>query len=128
MGEGLLSPNELVEIHETSAEMEKHRRTLEYIQHQAAMAGEAAVEADRARRAALKEQKKKEAAERKRRHTDAVARRRATDIVFAGRGAWPRLGRREATPRTSPAASRVILLAKSGARQATAAINRAKAE
>ena len=44
VGEGLFTPRELVEIHETGAEMEKHRRTLEHIQHQAATAGEAAVD------------------------------------------------------------------------------------
>lgn len=89
--EGLLSPRELVEIHNTGAEMERHRVTLEHIQHQGAMAGEAAVEADKARRVALKAQKKKEAAERKRLHAEAVARRRATDIVFVGRGVSSRL-------------------------------------
>ncbi|MCI0681205.1 MAG: RNA-directed DNA polymerase [Gemmataceae bacterium] len=94
VGEGLLTPKELVEIHETGAEMEKHRRTLEHVQHQAAMAGEAAVEADKARRAAIKEQKKKEAAEKNRRRAEAVAQRRATDIVFVGRGVSSRMHER----------------------------------
>jgi retron-type reverse transcriptase len=94
VGEGLLTPKELVEIHETGAEMEKHRRTLEHIQHQSATAGEAAVEADQARRAAVRAQKKKEAAERKRRHAEGVAQRRATDIVFVGRGVSARLHQR----------------------------------
>ena len=93
-GEGLLTPRELVEIHETGAEMERCRTTLEHIQHQGALAGEAAVEADRARRAAIKEQKKQAAAERKRLHAEAIARRRATDIVFAGRGVSSRLHQR----------------------------------
>jgi RNA-directed DNA polymerase len=89
--EGLLSPRELVEIHNTGDEMERHRVTLEHIQHQGALAGEAAVEADKARRAALKAQKKKESAERKRLRAEAVARRRATDIDFVGRGVSSRL-------------------------------------
>src|SRR5213596_717373 len=59
VAEGLLAPRELVEIHETGAEMERRRGALEHIQHEAALAGEAAVAADRARRAAVKEQKKK---------------------------------------------------------------------
>lgn len=91
VGEGLLTPKDLVEIHETGAEMEKHRRTLEHIQHQAAQAGEAAVAADKARRAALKAQKKKEAADKKARHAAAVAQRRATDIMFVGRGVSARM-------------------------------------
>lgn len=94
VGEGLLTPRELVEIHETGAEMEKHRQTLEHIQHQAATAGEAAVDADKVRRAALRAQKKKEAAERKRRHAEGVAQRRATDIFFVGRGVSARLHQR----------------------------------
>jgi RNA-directed DNA polymerase len=95
VGEGLLTPRELVEIHQVGAEMERHRTTLAHVQHQAAMAGEAAVEADRARRAALKEEKKRAAAQRKRLRAEAIARRRATDIVFAGRGVSARLAHRQ---------------------------------
>src|SRR5262245_846107 len=91
VGEGILTPKELVEIHEVGAEMEKHRQTLEHIQHQAAKAGEAAVAEDKARRAALKAQKKKEAADKKARHAAAVAQRRASDIVFVGRGVSARM-------------------------------------
>lgn len=93
-GEGLLTPRELVEIHETGAEMEKHRRTIEHIQHQAAQAGEAAVEEDKARRAALKAQKKKEAADKQARRAAAIAQRRATDIIFVGRGVSARMHQR----------------------------------
>ncbi len=95
VGEGIVTPEELVAIHEVGAEMEKRRATLEFIQHEAAKAGESAVEADRARRAAIKAQKKEEAAERKKQRAEAVARRRATDIVFLGRGVSSRLDKRD---------------------------------
>ncbi|MCI0377096.1 MAG: reverse transcriptase family protein [Gemmataceae bacterium] len=94
VGEGIVTPEELVAIHEVGVEMENRRATLEFIQHEAARAGESAVEADRARRAALKAQKKQEVAERKRQRAEAVARRRATDIVFLGRGVSSRLDKR----------------------------------
>jgi retron-type reverse transcriptase len=94
VGEGLLTPRELVEIHEVGAEMERHRTTLVHVQHQTAVAGEAAVEADRARREARKEEKKRTAAERKRLRAEAIARRKATDVVFAGRGVSARLAHR----------------------------------
>ena len=53
-----MQPQELVEIHEIGAEMEKHRRTLEHIQVEAATAGEEAVKADRARRTAAEAKRK----------------------------------------------------------------------
>lgn len=109
VGEGLLTPKELVEIHETGAEMEKHRQTLAHIQHQADQAGEAAVEADKARRAALRAQKKAEASERKRRHAEGVARRRATDIVFVGRGVSAQLYQRTSDAASLASASLPVL-------------------
>jgi retron-type reverse transcriptase len=92
---GLLTPEELVEIHKVGAEMERLRPTEAGIAHQAARAGAAAVEADRARRAQLKAQKKADAAERKRLRAEAIAHRRATDIIFLGRGVSSRLNDRE---------------------------------
>jgi retron-type reverse transcriptase len=91
---GLLSPEQLVEIHEVGAEWSRLRPQTEMIQHQAAVAGQQAVEADRAARAARKEQKKKEAAERRRRRAEEVAERRAKDILYLGRGVSGRLGER----------------------------------
>ena len=76
VAEGLLTPFELVEIHEVGAEMDHYRTDLEAIQRQAMLAGEAAVQAEKDRRAALKARKKEEAAERRRRHAEAVAHRR----------------------------------------------------
>lgn len=93
--QGLLTPEQLVEIHHVGAEMERVRPSLTALEVDAQKAGEAAVEADRARRAAIKEQKKKESAQRKRLRAEAVARRRATDIVFLGRGVSGWLGARQ---------------------------------
>src|SRR5439155_3569824 len=93
--QGLLTPEQLVEIHTVGAERERYRPQIEMIQHKAAVAGQQAVEADRARRAALKEQKKKEAAERRQRRAQEILERKATDILFLGRGVSGRLGERD---------------------------------
>lgn len=82
VGLGLLTPEQLVEIHEVGAQMDKLRPDLAQA---AAMASEA-VKLDEEERKRRKEQKQAEAAERKRRHVEEVARRRQTDIVFLGRG------------------------------------------
>jgi retron-type reverse transcriptase len=88
---GLLSPEQLAEIHKVGTEMERYRTDLDAIQRQAHTQGEAAVQADRGRRAELKKQKKAEAEERKRRRAAAIAERRATDILFLGRDVSERL-------------------------------------
>lgn len=82
VGLGLLTPEQLTEIHEVGAQMETLRPDL----LQAASAADEAVKLDEAERRRRKEQKKAEAAERKRRQAEEVARRRQTDIVFLGRG------------------------------------------
>jgi retron-type reverse transcriptase len=92
--QGLLSAEELAEMHRVGDEWSKHANRLEHIQVQAGQSAEAAVEADRAARAARKAQKKAEAAERKRQHAEAVARRKATDITFVGKGVSALLGDR----------------------------------
>ncbi|WP_165075516.1 reverse transcriptase family protein [Paludisphaera rhizosphaerae] len=91
---GLLSPEQLHEIHAVGARMDELRPTMAAVEHKAAKAGEAAVEADREARARLKAQKKAEAIERKRLRAEGIAYRRATDIVFLGRGVSGRLGDR----------------------------------
>lgn len=82
VGLGLLTPEQLVEIHEIGAQMEKLRPDLA----QAAGVAEDAVKLDEEERKQLKEKKKAEAAERKRRHAEDVQRRKQTDIIFLGRG------------------------------------------
>jgi hypothetical protein len=91
---GLLTPEQLLEIHQVGEEMERFRPSLAAIEHEALRRGEEAVQAERQRRARLTEQKKAEAAERKRRRAEAIAQRRAGDIVYLGRGVSARLGQR----------------------------------
>ena len=89
---GFLTPEALAEIHRVGAEMEKARPAEMLIQHEAALAGEAAVEADRLERARIKAAKKADALERGRAHAEGVEHRRATEIVFLGRGVSNFLG------------------------------------
>ncbi len=79
---GLLTPDELVKIHEVGSQMEELRPDLA---HAHTVANEA-VKLDAQARAALKAQKKAEAAARREQHAASVKQRRLTDIVFLGRG------------------------------------------
>jgi RNA-directed DNA polymerase len=92
--QGLLTPEQLAEIHQVGAEMDRVRPVVQTLEGQAALAGDAAVEAERARRAELKKRKKEEADQRKQQRAEAIVQRRANDIVFLGRGASGRLGER----------------------------------
>jgi hypothetical protein len=74
--------------------MERVRPSIAAVEQKVALAGEAAVKADRERRAQIKEQKKAEAAARKKQRADAGVQRRVTDILFLGRGVSGRLGER----------------------------------
>jgi hypothetical protein len=82
VGQGLITPDELVEIHRVGERMEALRPDLAQVHH----AGERAVRLAREERQRLKEQKQRESAERKQRHAEAVALRRRTDIIYLGRG------------------------------------------
>jgi retron-type reverse transcriptase len=79
---GLMTPEELLEIHRIGDQMLELRGDIAIAHRQA----QAAVEASESERKRIKEQKKAEAAERKRKHAEAVAHRKATDIIFLGRG------------------------------------------
>jgi retron-type reverse transcriptase len=92
---GLLSPEQLVEIHAVGAEMERVRPTLESIDQKAYRSGEEAVQAQREQKAKLKAQKKAEAEQRKKDRAEAIARRKASDIIFLGRGVSGRLNDRQ---------------------------------
>ncbi len=106
---GLLTPEQLAEIHNVGAQMEKLRPHLDALERQAALQGEAAVQADRARRAELKKQKKEAADRRQQERAAAIALRRATDIVFLGRGVSGRLGDRTSNPEKLAAAGLPVL-------------------
>ena len=94
LAQGLLSAEQLAEIHSVGAEMDRVRPVVESIRQQTLQAGQAAVEASREDRAKLREQKKAEAAAKKKLRAEQIAHRRATDIVFLGRGVSGRLGER----------------------------------
>src|SRR4051794_26177449 len=74
---GLITPEELVDVHELGQQMDAVRPDMAQASH----AAQRAVAEDKEARKRLKEQKKAEATERKRQHAEAVARRKATDII-----------------------------------------------
>ena len=82
VAQGLLTPEQLVEIHEVGARMAELRPKFANVQ----IIGQNAVAAVAAERRARKEQKKAEAAQKRQAHAAAVVQRKATDIVFLGRG------------------------------------------
>lgn len=91
VGLGLITPEELVEIHKIGGEFEEYRTDYSAIRR----AGNMAVTADRNERARIKEQKKAEARERKRLRAAEIENRRRTDIYFLGRGVSKGLADRE---------------------------------
>lgn len=91
---GLLTPEQLAEIHRVGDEYAKAKPDSDYIGSAAGLAGEAAVKAYREAKARLKERKKAEAAARKVQRAAEVKHRRETDIVFLGRGVSGRLHQR----------------------------------
>jgi retron-type reverse transcriptase len=91
---GLLTPEQLVEIHQVGEEMERLRPTVISLEKAATRGGEAAVQADREERARRKAQKKAEAALRKMHRATERANRRLGDIIYLGRGVSGRLGER----------------------------------
>lgn len=92
VGQGLITPEELEEIHRVGAEMDEIRPDLAVARGQA----EAAVQRDQQAREELKKQKKAEAAERRRKRAEEIAHRRATDIIYLGRGVSAGLADRRA--------------------------------
>lgn len=92
--EGLLTAEQLAEMHRVGDEWSKYANRLEHIGIKAGQSADAAVEADRAARAEVKARKKAEAAAKRKRRADAVAHRKATDIIFVGRGVSARMNHR----------------------------------
>lgn len=91
VGLGLISSEELAQIHAVGEEFSKYTTEHQQIRH----AGEQAVAQSRQERAELKRQKKEEAAARKKAHQEGVAQRKASDIVFLGRGVSKGLSNRQ---------------------------------
>jgi RNA-directed DNA polymerase len=82
VAQGLLTPEQLAELHEIGDQWAVLRPELAG----ANAVAERAVINDAEERRARKAQKKAEAEQRRKDHAEAVAKRRATDIVFLGRG------------------------------------------
>ena len=83
---GLLSSEDLNEIHRVGEEYEKVKPTEIGMTAAAGLAGDAAVRAYKEDKERRKAQKKAESAARKAARIEAVKARRATDIIFLGRG------------------------------------------
>jgi RNA-directed DNA polymerase len=92
VAQGLITPEQLGEIHRTGEEMEKSNPDPVLAEYQARQA----VQLDREERAALKARKKAEAAVRDAARAKAVADRKANDIIFLGRGVSKGLADRRA--------------------------------
>ena len=106
VGAGLITPEELVEIHKIGDEMARLKPDLLQAERMASHA----VEQAKADRQALKKKKKEEAAERKLLHAQRVAHGKATDIIFLGRGVSKGLADRRANVEKLQAA-RIPMLA-----------------
>ena len=83
--QGLLTADELAEMHTVGDQYGKFANREHHIEVQAGQSAEQAVEADRAARKVVKERKKAEAAERKKKRQEAIVFRKANDIRFIGR-------------------------------------------
>lgn len=92
VGHGLITPEELAEIHKVGEEMDRVRPDLALAKEMA----DQAVQRSEEERKAIKEQKKAEAAARKKQHAEQVALRKQTDIVYLGRGVSSGLADRRA--------------------------------
>ncbi len=92
---GILSAEQLAEIHAVSAEMERLNPSDVTIYHRVAQTVQSAVDADKAARDAIKAQKKSESAARREARQTAIENRKATDIVFLGQGVSARLAHSE---------------------------------
>ncbi|EYF06432.1 reverse transcriptase family protein [Chondromyces apiculatus] len=83
---GLLTEEQIVEIHRVGDLWLKHREASRLVALSAARNAEQALADLKRERAARKEQKRRDAVERRRKRAEAIARRRAEDIVYLGAG------------------------------------------
>jgi RNA-directed DNA polymerase len=92
--QGILSPEQVTEIHRVGAEMDRFRPSQMLVRSESQKAGQEAVEAEKQRRQDEKAKKKAEAADRLAERREAVQHRKETDILFLGRGVSSRLNDR----------------------------------
>ncbi len=93
--QGILTPEQLNEIHRIGAEMDHFRPTQLIVESQARVAGADAVAAEKARKEELKRTKKAEAEERRKQRRVEIEYRKLNDIVFLGRSVSAQLHQRE---------------------------------
>jgi len=105
VGLGLITPEELVEIHQVGEQMAEARGDLATAYRMA----EAAVARTQAEREALKQQKKAEAEQRRQQRARRIAQRKRTDILFLGRGVSKGLADRRANVEKLQAAGLPVL-------------------
>jgi RNA-directed DNA polymerase len=105
VGQGLVTAQELVEIHTVGDEMLRIRPELD----NAHLVAQEAVERSVREKEEIKAQKKAEAEARKKAHAEGVAHRKANDIVFLGRGVSRLLGDRRANVEKLSAAGLPVL-------------------
>ncbi|MBI4859381.1 MAG: RNA-directed DNA polymerase [Candidatus Riflebacteria bacterium] len=114
VGHGLLTPEELVRIHEIGLEMDKVRPDLAMAKVEAQAAVARTVEERRARKLA----RQQESARLKKLGAEAVAQRRATDIVYLGPGVSRGLADRRSNVEKLAAASLPVLASPADVAQA----------
>ncbi len=85
MSAGLLSAEQLAEIHRIGDLYSKYAKDVQTIQHAGRIAGQAAVDAERKTRAEAREKKKAEAIEKREKRRAEIEHRKQNDIVFLGR-------------------------------------------
>ncbi len=92
VGQGLITPEELAEIHRIGEQMDEVRPDMAV----ASTVADAAVARSKEEREERKRQKKAEAAERRRLRQERIQQRRQTDIIYLGRGVSAGLADRRA--------------------------------
>ncbi len=109
VAQGILTPEQLEEIHRIGAEMDHFRPTQMIIETQARAAGADAVAAEKARKEEIKKAKKAEAEERRAQRRLQIELRRQNDIVFLGRSVSSQLHERESDKQKLAAAGLPVL-------------------
>ncbi len=105
VGLGLITPEELANIHEIGRQMGLRRGDWQ----QAVAVAEQAIARSQEERQRIKQQKRAEAEARRRKRAEEVAHRRASDIVFLGRGVSAGLADRRANVEKLQAAGLPVL-------------------
>lgn len=91
---GLLSEEQLVEIHRVGDLWLRHHHAIQLAEATAHASADQAIAEERQRKALLKQERRRQAAERRETEARAIAKRKAEDIIFLGEGVSGQLGDR----------------------------------